>query len=66
MTPKTTFTQIVSPSEEKSADQFSVSPSAQVRNGTVSRDLVRARIEYLLEWAERESLPSSLINPQSN
>jgi len=66
MTPKTTFTQVVASAEAKKAEQSSTSSPVEGNSKSDNLDLVRTRIEYLLEWAERKSFPASLMTSQNN
>jgi hypothetical protein len=60
MTPKNTFTQAVASAKANKVEHGSTSTPVQVSTKTDSIDL--ARIEFLLAWAERKSLPGSLMN----
>lgn len=66
MTPKTTFKEVFAPAKTNKVEKVSTSTPVQDSSKKESRDLVRARIEFLLSWAERESLPTSLMKLQNN
>ena len=62
MNAKNTFSQVIASVRANQVEKESTSTLLQDSSKKDSLDMDRAKIEFLLAWAEQESLPGSLFN----